>query len=133
MAFKYEKKESYTQQELDSILEQHDGFVKKQFKEYVSPEDYSKVVEELKPLRSEKRNSHVKSLVKGITSDNKLDKLIKYSDIKDDDDDETVINKANKLAKEDDYFKVNSGVPIEIKKEIKKEVKQPEKKYKFMK
>lgn len=130
MEYRYNKKETYSQEDVDKILENHTVFNgNKLEKEYVTIETYNKVVDELKPLKGEKRTSHIKSLVKDFTGDSKIDKLIKFSEIKDEDTDEEIIAKAQKLAKEDDYFQVAKPGAPEIVLE-KKTIKQEESKKK---
>ncbi len=102
--FIYSKTETYSQADVDAILKQHAEFVSGGFKGYVSPEDHKKVADELKPFQAEKRNTHIKTLISGLTSDDRLNDTIALSGITAEDDDATIKSKVQATIKDRPYL-----------------------------
>ena len=93
MEFKYEKKETYTQEDLNNLLEQHSNFIEKNFKDYVNPEEYNKIVEELKPFKENERKSAISKHLPENAHPEATDDIIKLANISDEDDEETIKTK----------------------------------------
>ena len=96
MDFKYNKKETYTQEDLDAILEQHTGFVAKDFKDFVSPEDYKQVVDELAPFKEEANNKRMSGLMPDNAHPAAINDIIALSGVNPEDDDEAIKEKLSK-------------------------------------
>lgn len=107
--FNYPKKDSYTQEDLDTLLTQHSTFVGASYKDYVSKEEYDKVQEELKPFKEEKRNSHLKSLVPSNANIDEYDTLLALSKVSDEDDDDTIKSKFEATVKAKSYLQKSSA------------------------
>ncbi len=132
MDFKYKKQETYTQAEVDALLDQHAPFVKSQFKGYASPEEVKALQDELTPYKAEKRHLHISSLVKDLTdSDKKLKDAIALAGITEEDSDEIITNKVTKVIEDRAYLQKDI---IDDKKSIEKKPIQdsePKKTYRF--
>lgn len=125
MKFTYNQKEVYTQADVEELFAQHEGFVKKQFKDYVSKEDYEKIFNELKPYKAEKRSNHITSLVKDLTDDKKLDAAIRLAAISEEDDDNSIISKVSDVIKQNDFLAKTPVVdPAGTKPAVEKPTKQ---------
>ncbi len=120
--FIYDEKETYSQEDVKALLEQHSGFVSKGFKGYVSQEDHEKVLSELKPFKSEARKKHIGSLVGELTSENLLGDAIALAGITEEDDDSIIKTKVSETIKSRPWLQKDAGTPIEVKKEVKKPV-----------
>ncbi len=127
MIFDYKKKETYTQEDIDKLLEDHSGFVKKGYKGYVSKEDYEKVVEELTPFKQEKRKNYISGLVGDMTTEDKLADAIALANISDEDDEKSIKDKVSSVIKTRTWLQKDAGVPIELNKTKKIEKKEKKK------
>ncbi len=131
MKFIYKKAETYSQEDLDGILEQHFKFSTKQYANYVSPEDVQRLKDELTPLKVEKRNSHITGLVKDLTDSDKINDAILLANISEDDTDEDITSKVSKVIEERNYLQ---KTVVDDKESIKKKPipkPEPEKTYRF--
>ncbi len=89
--FNYTQKESYTQEDMDAILKQHNGFVSAQFAGSVSKEDYEAATKELKGFKTEKFNARLTKLASTLTDSDKTSGLIALTkDINEDSSDEDI-------------------------------------------
>lgn len=91
--FKYDRKETYTQADLEVILERAEGFIDVHFKDHKNPEEYKKLLDELAPLKAEKRNAFIRGLVKDFTDEDKITDAIELAKLTDEDTDETIKSK----------------------------------------
>ena len=77
--FDFEAKETYTKDELNSILEQHTTFVGNGYKDTVSKIDFDKVNTELGTMKSDVRKATIIKSASGLVTADKVDALIKLS------------------------------------------------------
>lgn len=115
--FEYDKKESYTQQEMDKILGENQKFVAAGFKGYVSEEDHNKVLEELKPFKEEKRKSTIKGLLPKEANAEMFDDILALAKIGEDDDESAIKTKLADTIKDRNYLKLNTQPAPEFKQE----------------
>ena len=94
--------------------------------------DIKSMGDELTPLKSEKRKSHISSLVGDITSKDKIADAIALSGITEEDDDETIKSKVSKTINERTYLQKDNGIPGEIIKTEKEKIPEKTKEYRFM-
>lgn len=80
---------------------------------------------ELTPFKQEKRNKHINSLVKDLTSDDKLSDAIALAGLNEEDDDESIKSKVNKVIESRQYLQKDAGIPNESVKQ--KEIEKNEK------
>ena len=127
MSFFYNKKETYTQEEVDNLLAQHQNFVKKEFIKTNESEvkkikdELEKVKQELIPYKQNERTNHLLELGKDLTSVEQLKAAIKLADIKEDDDDKKVIESLTKIIKENSFLQNNTKLPDEGSKVVKQQ------------
>ena len=129
MSFFYDKKETYTQEEVDNLLAQHKNFVNKEFSKTNESEvkkikdELEKVKQELIPYKQNEKTNHLLELGKDLTSEKQLKAAIKLADIKDDYDDEKIIQVITNVIKENDFLQSNPKLPNEGSKIVKQQVK----------
>lgn len=109
--FTYSKKESYTSMEVESLLQQHNTFVSNAFKGYVAKDEHDKISEELKGYKKTDRKNHIATLVKDLTSQDKINDAISLSNIQDDMEDKVIIDTVKKTISERAYLKNNIDTP----------------------
>lgn len=128
--FKYEVKETYTAAEMEAIGTQYGEFISKSYKGFVKPEDHEKVLAELQPFKTEKRNNHIRTLAKDLTSEDKLKGAIAMSGITAEDDDATISTKLKKTIEENKFLQKDNGVAPELIKKKEQEKTKIDDKFK---
>lgn len=110
--FKYDTKETYSQKDVDALLEQHSKFVTGGFKGFVSPDDYKKVQDQLTGLQQEKQTSLLKSRIEKYTD--KVDVAFKLLSIEETDDEAGIDKKIKDLVAEYDFLQKQGEQPPEL-------------------
>ncbi len=136
MPFIYDKKESYSQADIDNLLEQHKGFVSKGYKDFVSKEDYDKVIEELKPFKTQARKEKIKTLLPDNANTEMFDDILSIASIDKEDNDDIIAEKLSKTIESRSWYQKEKEtiIPPEIKTKTKiKKKEEPKTKYRFLK
>lgn len=126
--FEYTQKESYSADEVKDIISQHASFL--------GTEKISKELEtvkgELAPFKEKARQTHLKTIAKGLTDDDKLGDAIALTKITDEMDDESIksaisetINSRTWLQKKDDAQMIENQkiAPEEKVEKVKENIK----------
>lgn len=121
--FHYTKKDGYTQSDVDTLLAQ---FATAIGKETVSKEDYEAIKGELTPLKAEKRQSHLKTLVPDNANIDEYETLLALANVSDEDDDNTIKNKFKGIVEKKTFLQKPKVAAPEAVKTNKKIEKQPE-------
>ena len=116
MEFKYGKKETYTQEDLDNILSQHTGYVEKGFKDFVSAEDFNKVVEELKPFKEAEQNKKITGLMPENANQGAINDIIAIANIQPEDDENAIKEKLSKTIADRPHFQTAETVDPDVAK-----------------
>lgn len=109
--FKFTKKESYTSEDLDLILEQHSSFVKGASKKEL--DEASARIKELEDKNKEYTTKERNSLLKGVAekvSKDHAEKLMKYSRVTDEMTDEEIEKVMKDTAEDLGYIKSEETV-----------------------
>jgi len=109
MKFKYNKKETYTDADIEEILSQHAKFTTKQYDGYKSPDEVKELSEKLSTFETEKRNTHIASIAKGLTRSGLEKDAILLAGINPEDDDDTVKNKLQATVKERKFLQIDNS------------------------
>lgn len=111
-----EGKETFTLDEINSIIADVTGFVGSQFKEFVSPEEVSKIKDELKPYKQKERKDKINSLVGELTDADKLEAAIALANLNEEDDDATITTKVKGVIEKSAFLqKTQTKDPAVIK------------------